>query len=89
MTSEKSRVSENFTVTAGKRAAREKRSCLSYQVKSFGAVFAHKAVLRDRNMFAQISEKKEKEKEKKDEACFYNQSEVEFCVVYRQVQTLY
>lgn len=52
MTSEKSRVSENFTVTAGKRAAREKCSCISYQVKSFGAVFDHKAVLRDRNMFA-------------------------------------
>lgn len=65
MTSEKSRVSEHFTVIAGKRAAREKRSCISYQVKSFGAVFAHKAVLRDRNMFAQISEKKKKEKEKK------------------------
>lgn len=52
MTSEKSRVSEHFTVTAGKRAAREKCSCISYQVKSFGAVFDHKAVLRDRNMFA-------------------------------------
>lgn len=65
MTSEKSRVSEHFTVTAGKRAAREKRSCLSYQVKSFGAVFAHKAVLRDRNMFAQISEKKKRKKKKK------------------------
>lgn len=64
MTYEKSRVSENFTVTAGKRAAREKCSCISYQVKSSGAVFDHNAVLRDRNMFAQISEK-EKGKRKK------------------------
>ena len=65
MTSEKSRVSENFTVIAGKRAARENRSCISYQVKSFGAVFDHKAVLRDRNMFAQISEKRKRKKKKR------------------------